>query len=368
MRQVPTPTQVPVNDLSRAIRHQRHDLEESVAQVLDSGWVVLGPQVAAFEDELATYVGTAHAASVANGTDALTLALAALGCGAGDRVVTVANAGGYSTTAIRSLGAVPVYVDVDPETALMTPDTLAPALGRGVKVVVVTHLFGAMADVAALTALCHEHGVLLLEDCAQSIGAVRDQRRAGSVGDAAAFSFYPTKNLGALGDGGAVCTSDPAVDTAVRSLRQYGWSTKYHISRPGGRNSRLDELQAAILRRRLPLLDDGNARRRAVHARYASAVGAENAFGSDDSSFVAHLAVLRVADQEAARADLRDAGVGTDVHYPVPDHLQVVEAEFEVVGRLAVTEELCRHILTVPCFPELTDDEVGRVCEVLKTW
>ena len=368
MRQVPTTAPVPVNDLSRAIRHQRPELDEAVAQVLDSGWVVLGPQVTAFEEELASYVGAAHAASVANGTDALTLALAALGCGAGDRVATVANAGGYSTTAIRGLGAVPVYVDVDPATALMTPETLAPALDRGVKVVVVTHLFGAMADVAALTALCHDRGVLVLEDCAQSIGAERDGRRSGSVGDAAAFSFYPTKNLGALGDGGAVCTSDPELDATVRSLRQYGWSSKYHISRPGGRNSRLDELQAAILRRRLPLLDEGNARRREVHARYAAVVGAENVFGSDDPSFVAHLAVLRVPDQEKARAALRDAGIGTDVHYPVPDHLQAVEADFEVAGTLDVTEELSRHILTVPCFPELTDDEVDRVCEVLGTW
>jgi dTDP-3-amino-2,3,6-trideoxy-4-keto-D-glucose/dTDP-3-amino-3,4,6-trideoxy-alpha-D-glucose/dTDP-2,6-dideoxy-D-kanosamine transaminase len=359
---------VPVNDLSRAIRLQRREIDDAVARVLDSGWVVLGPAVSAFESELASYVGAQHAASVANGTDALVLALAALGVGAGDRVATVANAGGYSTTAIRLLGAVPVYVDVDPATALMTPGTLAPALELGLKVAVVTHLFGAMADAAALAELCHAHDVRLLEDCAQAIGAEREGRRAGSVGDAAAFSFYPTKNLGALGDGGAVCTSDADLDATVRSLRQYGWSSKYHISRTGGRNSRLDEVQAAILRRRLPLLDDDNARRRAVHARYAAAVGAERCFGTDDGSFVAHLAVLRVDDREAARAALADAGIGTDVHYPVPDHLQKVDADLEVAGTLAVTEELAREILTVPCFPELSDDEVDRVCEVLATW
>jgi dTDP-4-amino-4,6-dideoxygalactose transaminase len=154
----------------------------------------------------------------------------------------------------------------------------------------------------------------------------------------------------------------------VRSLRQYGWSSKYHISRAGGRNRRLDELQAAILRRRLPLLDDDNARRRAVHARYASSVGAERVFGTDDSSFVAHLAVLRVSARESARAALTEAGIGTDVHYPVPDHLQEVDADFEVAGSLTVTEQLACEILTVPCFPELTDDEVDRVCEVLATW
>jgi dTDP-4-amino-4,6-dideoxygalactose transaminase len=360
-----------VNDLSRAIVQQRAALDEATAEVLDSGWVVLGPQVSAFEDELATYVGAAHAASVANGTDALTLALLALGCTTGDKVATVANAGGYSTTAIRGVGATPVYVDVDRRTALMTAETLAPALEMGVSVVVVTHLFGAMADVAAIVELCHSRGVKVLEDCAQSIGAERNGVRAGSVGDASAFSFYPTKNLGALGDGGAVCTSDPEVHASVRSLRQYGWDSKYHIGRPGGRNSRLDELQAAILRRRLPLLADGNERRRAVHRRYADALGADRVFGTDDPSFVAHLAVLDVPDRAAAAASLEAAGVGTDVHYPVPDHLQSVagiDGLGVVAGSLPVTEELAGRILTVPCFPELTDDEVDRVCEVLASW
>jgi dTDP-4-amino-4,6-dideoxygalactose transaminase len=357
-----------VNDLSRAIDLQRPEIDAAVAGVLDSGWVVLGPQVSAFEDELAAFVGAEHAASVANGTDALTIALLALGCGAGDRVATVANAGGYSTTAIRGIGATPVYVDVDRDTALMTRETLAPALDLGVKAVVVTHLFGAMADAAGIVELCHSQGVKVLEDCAQSIGAERDGRRAGSIGDAGAFSFYPTKNLGALGDGGAVCTSDPEVHEAVRSLRQYGWDSKYHIARTGGRNSRLDELQAAILRRRLPLLADGNDRRRAVHSRYAAAVGAASIFGTDDPSFVAHLAVLDVPDRARAAATLEAAGIGTDVHYPVPDHLQAVDGIGVVAGTLEVTEELSRHILTVPCFPELRDDEVERVCEVLAAW
>jgi dTDP-4-amino-4,6-dideoxygalactose transaminase len=359
---------VPVNDLSRAIDAQRADIDAAVAEVLDSGWVVLGPQVSAFEEALATYVGTAQAVSVANGTDALTLALVALGCGEGDRVATVANAGAYSTTAIRSIAAVPVYVDVDPDTALMTRETVAAALDADVKAVVVTHLYGAMADVEGIVALCHERGVKVLEDCAQSIGAERDGRRSGSIADAGAFSFYPTKNLGALGDGGAVCTSDAEVAEAVRSLRQYGWDGKYRIGRSGGRNSRLDEVQAAILRRRLPLLAAGNERRRAVHGRYAEALGAGRILGVDDPSFVAHLAVLVVDDRDRAQAALEAAGIGTDVHYPVPDHLQEVDAAYVVAGSLAVTEDLSSRILTVPCFPELTDAEVDRVCEVLASW
>jgi aminotransferase EvaB len=359
---------VPVNDLSRAIDAQRAEIDAAVAEVLDSGWVVLGPQVSAFEEELATYVGAAHAVSVANGTDALTLALTALGCRAGDLVATVANAGAYSTTAIRSIGAVPVYVDVDLDTALMTRETVTAALDHGVKAVVVTHLYGAMADVDGIVALCHQRGVKVLEDCAQSIGAERDRRQSGSVADAGAFSFYPTKNLGALGDGGAVCTSDSDVAEAVRSLRQYGWDGKYRIGRSGGRNSRLDEVQAAVLRRRLPLLAAGNERRRAVYRRYAEALGAGRILGVDDASFVAHLAVLVVDDRERAQAALEEAGIGSDVHYPVPDHLQEVEAAYVVAGNLAVTEDLSTRILTVPCFPELTDVEVDRVCEVLAAW
>ncbi len=368
MRQVSTPPPVPVNDLSRAIAAQRNELDAAVAEVLDSGWVVLGPHVAAFEQELARFLGVHHAVSVANGTDALTIGLMALGCRPGDHVATVANAGGYATTAIRNVGAVPVYVDVDPATALMTPATLESALGTGIKVVVVTHLFGAMADVAELVEACHQRGIAVLEDCAQIIGAQRDGRRAGSVGDVAAFSFYPTKNLGALGDGGAVCTNDSELAEGMRSLRQYGWEGKYRIARVGGQNSRLDEMQAAILRRRLPLLDAANERRRAIHALYAEAVGDDRIFGSNDDSFVAHLAVLDLPDRDAARVDLEEAGIGSDVHYPMPDHRQPVDAPFLVADTLEVTERLSERIVTVPCFAELKDDEVDRVREVLSTW
>lgn len=359
---------VPVNDLSRAIQAQRTALDAAVADVLDSGWVVLGPQVSAFEAELAAFLDVGFVASVANGTDALTIALRALGCGPGDRVVTVANAGGYSTTAIHGVGATPVYVDVDAETALLTPATLAPALDLGVKVVVVTHLFGAMADAAAIVDLCHSRGVRVLEDCAQSIGASSSGRNAGAFGDAAAYSFYPTKNLGALGDGGAVSTSDPELDAAVRSLRQYGWESKYRVERPGGVNSRLDEVQAAILRCRLPLLTPANEARRAIHARYRAALGRGRILGQDGPAFVAHLAVLDVPDRARLQEACTEAGIGTDVHYPVPDHRQRGNRGFEIAGDLAVTEALSERILTVPCFPELTDVEVARVCEVLSSW
>lgn len=360
-----SPRPVPVNDLSRGITAHRADLDEAIAEVLDSGWVILGPQVGAFEEELAGHLGVRHVASVANGTDALTIALRALGCGPGDRVATVANAGGYATTAIHSVGATPVYVDVDARTALLSAAALERALEDGLAAVVVTHLYGAMADVEDVVELCRGRGVRVVEDCAQAVGAERGGRKAGSFGDAAALSFYPTKNLGALGDGGAVCTSDPAVDAAVRSLRQYGWDGKYRIARPGGGNSRLDEMQAAILRRRLPLLAEANDRRRQIHARYAEAIGAERILGTHSPSFVAHLAVLTVTERDVVRRRLEAAGIGTDIHYPVLDHRQAGNHDFAISGNLDVSESLNETILTVPCFPELTDSEVDRVCEVL---
>ncbi len=357
---------MPVNDLSRAIKAQRLDLDRAMAAVLDSGWVVLGPQVRAFEEELGLYLGVDHVTSVANGTDALTIALTALGCRPGDLVATVANAGGYSSTAIRAVGAVPIYVEVDPTTALVTPTSVAHAIDAGAKVVVVTHLFGAMAPVEEIVELCRTRGVRVLEDCAQSIGAQRGAQRAGTFGDVAAFSFYPTKNLGALGDGGAVVTNSADLDASVRSLRQYGWTSKYTVGRAGGCNSRLDELQAAVLRIRLPRLDEGNARRREIHARYTEATTA-HFFGSADTSFVGHLAVFDAPDRDRARARLDEAGIGTDIHYPIPDHRQPFEAEYRVADSLAVSEQLAGRILTVPCFPELLDAEVDRVCDALSS-
>ena len=232
---------------------------------------------------------------------------------------------------------------------------------------IVTHLFGAMADLTEIASECGRRGIRLIEDCAQAIGARRDGRLAGTVGDAAAFSFYPTKNLGALGDGGAVVTQDAATAATLRSLRQYGWEGKYVVTRAGGRNSRLDELQAAILRRRLPLLDAGNARRREIHRRYAEALGAGRMIGSADESNVAHLAVAEVDDRDAVREQLAAAGIGTDVHYPVPDHRQPVEAAYAVAGELTETERLAGRILTLPCFPELEDSEVDLVCRELES-
>ena len=356
---------VPLNDLARGTAALRTEIDAAISRVLDSGWFVLGPEHDALETELADYLGVGAAVLVANGTDALQLALRAVGVLQGGLVLTAANAGGYTTTATLALGAQPLFADVD-SSMLVTAQTLDEAVTRAPRLpdaVVVTHLYGAVADMTSIMAWARGRGIAVVEDCAQAIGATHAGRRAGSFGDVATLSFYPTKNLGALGDGGAVLTSDPDAAVLLRRLRQYGWESKYHVAVPGGRNSRMDEMQAAIVRVKLPHLDAWTQRRRAVHEQYEAACGAgARMVGSvRDAGFVAHLAVVET-DRERARAVFDAAGVRTEVHYPVPDHRQPT---VDFAGSLPTTERAVTRILSVPLFPELTDTEVTRVTDAL---
>jgi dTDP-4-amino-4,6-dideoxygalactose transaminase len=360
---------VPLNDLSRALRAERTELLDAMSRVVDSGWLVLGPEHTAFEQELATFLGTRHALGVASGTDALELAMRAVVPADRPVVVTAANCGGYSTTAARRAGLTVRYADVDADTHLVTPATLAPVLGDDVGAVVVTHLYGRSADVAAIREVCEPLGVRVIEDCAQALGATRPEGRVGSLADVAAFSFYPTKNLGALGDGGAVATSSDEVAATVRELRQYGWQGKYTIGRTGGVNSRLDEVQAAVLRTRLPRLDAGNARRRAILTAYAQAAPAGvRVLPADGPDHVAHLGVVETDRRADLAAHLAGSGIRTDVHYPVPDHRQPAIAAEHAEVTLPTTELLAGTVLSLPLFPELTDAEVARVCDALRTF
>ena len=363
-----TSTKIPVNDLRRSWAAASPDVRAAVARVIESGWYVHGPEHAAFESELAQYLGVGHVAGVASGTDALALAMLAVGCEPGSEVVTAANAGGYASIAAAQIGSRVTYCDVDADTLLMTERTVGRALGPSTKAVVVTHLYGNVADVAAIVALCRPRGVAVLEDCAQAIGAADSTgRRVGTLGEAAAFSFYPTKNLGAVGDGGAVATSDAAIAARVKSLRQYGWSTKYRVTDRMGRNSRLDEIQAAVLRISLPRVDDLNRRRREIARRYAeaSAGGSVHVVTGAGCETVAHLGVVRTADREGLRSLMHDQGIETDIHYPVPDHRQPgLEAPLRVTD-LSECERASDEILTLPCFPELTDEEVDRVASAI---
>jgi aminotransferase EvaB len=353
---------VPFNDLARV---DRSDAAAAVQRVIGRGWYLLGEETEGFEREFAAYLKVRDVVTVASGTDALVLALAALGTSAGDEVVTAANAGGYTTNAALQRGMVPRYADVEEEDLLMSRKTVEAALSPQTAVVVVTHLYGKMAPIESIRDLCHERGVSVVEDCAQVAGARAAGGRAGSFGDVAAFSFYPTKNLGALGDGGAVATDRPEVAERVRRLRQYGWGSKYRVTERGGRNSRIDELQSAVLRGRLGALDAGNARRREVCGRYAEALAgtAVSMVHGGVTDFVGHLAVTRSADRAAFAAALQGRGIATDVHYPVPDHRQPALAD--PACSLPVTERATAEVLSLPCFPELTDGEVDYVCTAI---
>jgi dTDP-4-amino-4,6-dideoxygalactose transaminase len=359
---------VPINDPRRSVLALRDELGAAFDRFLASGRYIRGPEHDAFERDLADFLGVGHCVGVASGTDALGLALVAVGCRAGDEVVTAANAGGYTSAAARLIGARPRYADVDPATLSLSRSTVEAVLGPQVRAVVVTHLYGLVGDTEGIVDCCREHGLAVVEDCAQSIGARRNGRRAGSVGDAAALSFYPTKNLAALGDGGAVATESEEIAGRVRRSREYGWDSKYRVTLPGGRNSRLDELQAAVLRIRLGHVDEWNVRRREIVGRYVGALPAHagRLVAGDGEEYVAHLAVVLAEDRERTRAALEAAGVATDVHYPIPDHLQPAWIDEYAGVNLPVTEHACEHVLTLPCFPELTEEEIDHVCEALR--
>ena len=359
-----------INDLSLHNSAISKQLHEAALRVIDSGWYAMGPEVAAFEAEFAKYCGTGAAIGVANGTDAIELALRAVGVTVGDEVVTVANAGFYSSTAIRAIGATAVYVDILDTNLLMDPAAAAAVITSKTKAIVITHLFGQLANMAPLQALAKKHGVALVEDCAQSHGATSNGKRAGSFGDIAAFSFFPTKNLGALGDGGAVATSSLELAARVRSLRQYGWTTKYTVSDSGACNSRLDELQAALLSVKLPFLDGWNDKRRKIAQRYAekithSAIRKPEIYGEDN---VAHLYVIRCQQRDSLKKHLHDSGIATDIHYPILDtHQPVVNTAYANIV-LPVSEKVRDEILTLPCYPELTFEEVDVVADCVNCW
>ena len=358
-------------NLSRQHAPLKRELDAAIGRVLARDWYILGAEGEAFEHAFAAYCGTSHCVAVANGTDALQLALRALAIGPGAKVMTVANAGGYATTAIRLVGAVPCYVDVDPRTLLIDPAALEAAVTPDVRAIVITHLYGRMADVDAIARIARPRGIALVEDCAQAHGAQRGGHKAGTRGDVGCFSFYPTKNLGALGDAGALVTADDKIAQRLRQLRTYGWSTKYHCAIEGGMNSRMDELQAAALSVKLPRLDAWNARRRAVARRYADtirhpAVSLPPTPRADDD--VVHQYVVRCVARDALRAHLAAAGVATEIHYPLADHLQDAWRSNTPETGLEQTERACASVLSLPCYPELDDDEVDAVVTACNRW
>lgn len=365
---------IPMNDLKRSWVATSPRVRQEVISVLSSGHFVLGPRHEAFEHELAGFLGGGvEAVGVASGTDALRIALTAVGLRSSDRVLMATNAGGYAALAAAQIGCNLVFADCDSNSLLLTPSTIAAVIDDDISAVVVTHLYGNSVDVAGIKKLCEPLGIPIIEDCAQAIGGILsgvEPRAVGTLGDASCFSFYPTKNLGAAGDGGAVVSSRVDVLQAARALRQYGWNSRYEISCSGGANSRLDELQAAVLRVGLPLVGEFNERRRQIIDQYRNAVhgGALRLVTGSGVPTTAHLAVLQ-APTASARARAREVmlglGIATDVHYPIPDHLQSGLPKPVRVTALEVAERACETIISVPCFPDLTDHEITRVAEGL---
>ncbi|MGD0899539.1 MAG: DegT/DnrJ/EryC1/StrS family aminotransferase [Thermoguttaceae bacterium] len=361
---------VPLNDLRRQYLNLAGELDAAVHAVMSSGRYIMGQQHDAFEREFAAYCGRKYAVAVANGTDALEIALRAAGCGPGDEVITVANAGGYATSACLLVNATPVYVDVDPATLTVLPHAIRPALSSRTKAIVVTHLYGMLADTEAIRGALAGCEVSIIEDCAQAHGARRRGRPAGSFGDLGTFSFYPTKNLGAMGDGGAIVTDDEVIAEHLRRLRQYGWSEKYRSVSPGGCNSRMDELQAAVLRKKLPYLDRWNERRREIVARYGeSARGtALRLVHEPVPEYVAHLCIARHHDRDGLCRRLKENGVSTAIHYPLLDHQQesLRKAPWRAMG-LPNSESAQGEIVTLPCFAEMTEAEVDCVSDAIRS-
>jgi dTDP-4-amino-4,6-dideoxygalactose transaminase len=356
---------VPIFDLKAQYAVLKPELDEAALRVMASGWFIQGQEHNAFEHEFAAYCEAEHGVGVANGTDAIRIGLQALGVERGDEVITIANAGMPPVAAVREAGGTPVFVDVDPVTRNLDPSLLSAALTPRTKAVVAVHLFGHPIDADAILSVIRPRGIKLLEDCAQAHGARYKGRRVGSLGDAAAFSFYPTKNLGAYGDGGCVTTNDADVADRARLLRGYGWRKQYY-SESHGFNSRLDELQAAILRVKLRHLDAANEERRRRAAIYDEALHGVIPPAAEWAEPVYHLYVIETDARDALRAALDEAGIGTGIHYPLPSHLQPACADLKTgPGSLPVTEALAGRILSLPMYPELPIEQVERVAKTV---
>jgi len=366
------PGNIPQTDPKASYLAHKAEIDAAVQRVLGSGWYILGQEVQAFEEAFAVYIGIRHAIAAASGTDALELALRACGVGPGDLVFTVSHTAVATVAAIELTGATPVLVDIDPTTYTMDPRSLTRALdnlpGGQPKAVVPVHLYGQPADMPAILEVAARHGMKVIEDCAQSHGASLNGLMTGVFGDMAAFSFYPTKNLGALGDGGMIVTDDSHLAEQVRLLQQYGWKQRYVSEIPGG-NSRLDEIQAAILRVKLDHLERDTLRRCDL-ARLYNTLLDNTALtlptSSSEARHVYHQFVIRSRQRDALATRLKQCGVCTGIHYPVPIHLQ--PAYFDRLPRvvdLSHSEQAAGEILSLPMFPQLTDEQVHTICTVL---
>ncbi|MCX8021120.1 MAG: DegT/DnrJ/EryC1/StrS family aminotransferase, partial [Chitinophagaceae bacterium] len=352
----------------------KDEIDQAIARVLNSGWDILGNEVKSFEQEFADYLGVKYVIGVASGTEAIYLALSACGIGSGDAVVTVSHTAVATISAIELSGATPILIDIDPLTFTMNPDLLEKAVRKNgkVKAVIPVHLYGHPADMPSILDIAKRYGLYVIEDCAQSHGASIQGRKTGNWGNISAFSFYPTKNLGAFGDGGAVATNDKDLSEKVQLLREYGWRERY-ISYTFGINSRLDEIQAAILRVKLKYLDQENYRRKKIAEMYNTFLRITDLklpFVRENFDHVYHQFVVRHRLREDLRNFLKNRGIHTLIHYPVPIHLQPAYKGKVMVPDegLEQTEQICQEILSLPIYPYITDEQVKRVCKTIILW
>lgn len=373
---------VPFLDLKSPYLELKDELDAAYRRVMESGWYILGKEVEAFEAEFASYCETSHCIGVANGLDALHLIVRAYGIGEGDEVIVPANTYIATWLAVTHAGATPVPVEPDERTYNIAPQRIEAAITDKTKAIMVVHLYGQPADMDEINGIVakvnksrvtrHASPLVVIEDCAQAHGARYKGRRVGGLGDAAGFSFYPGKNLGAIGDGGAVTTNDPELAERIRVLRNYGSRIKYH-NEVVGFNSRLDELQAALLRVKLTRLDEWNERRRQVATQYMQGLSAQQElvlpFVPQWAEPVWHLFVVRHPRRDALQAELNEAGVGTMIHYPIPPHLQTAYADMNWnEGDFPISERMAKEVLSLPIGPHLGKDEQKVIVDFVSSW
>ena len=346
----------------------KDEINAALSRVLDSGWYVLGREVELFEQEFADFIGVRYGIGVGSGTEALHLALVACGIGQGHEVITVSHTAVATAAAIKLSGATPVFVDIEPKYFTIDPNCIRKAITSKTKAILPVHIYGHPADMDAIMQIAHEYGLKVIEDCAQAHGAKYKGQRVGSIGDFGCFSFYPTKNLGAIGDGGMVVADSPDLAEKVRLLREYGWKNRY-ISSGEGWNSRLDEMQAAVLRVKLKRLDEDNQKRIRLAEQYLEGLEGPPLIvpkRRDDCKHVYHLFVIRTNERETLQVYLKENLVSTSIQYPVPIHEQPYYMGLGQKKSLPVTEKLAREIVSLPIYPELSSKEIKTVIKFIK--
>ena len=346
----------------------KSEIDSAISRVLDSGWYILGNEVRSFEEEFSDYIGAAHGIGVGSGTEAIHLALTACGIGPGDEVITVSHTAVATVAAIELAGSTPVFIDIDQDFFTIDPEKIESAITTKTKAIVPVHIYGQSADMDSVMEIARKYNLRIIEDCAQAHGAIYKGKRVGSIGDFGCFSFYPTKNLGALGDGGMVVTNNGKFAQKAKLLREYGWAERY-VSHFAGWNTRLDEIQAAILRVKLKHLDKDNSKRVHIAELYSNELGACDIIlpkQRKDSAHVYHLYVIRSERRDALLTFLKEKGIAALIHYPMPVHLQPAYRHLKAGEKLLETEKVAYGIISLPIYPELSELDVQIIIKTIR--